>query len=194
MKPILKNSKTKQPAELALQKDEKMNGQEYLLNWCQDSVRGYDSIRISNFGASWKDGKALLAILNRHRPHQVSFRESFHRSNCDNLRHAFDFAERELGIAKILDPYDVDRDYPDEKSIMTYVSMLCNELPNVPPHPDQIDEETRRRGLLDEFSVLSRSLMRWLRDSISMLDNRNVPNSMNEIKVTLGIFFRFYLC
>jgi spectrin beta len=160
-----------------------MNAQEYLLNWCQESVRGYDSVRVHNFGSSWKDGRALLAILNRHRPHEVSFLDSFHRSNTENLRHAFDCAERVLGIAKILDPADVDRDYPDEKSIMTYVSMLCNELPNIPPHPDEVREETRRRTLLDEFSALSRSLMRWLRDSIATLDNRNVPNSMVEIKV-----------
>lgn len=39
---------------------------------------------------------------------------------------------------------------------------------------------------MEEYSVTCRSLMRWLRDSISTMDNRNVPNSMLEIKTLLN--------
>ena len=37
---------------------------------------------------------------------------------------------------------DVDTEYPDEKSIMTYVSMLFNTIPNVPIHPSDLKLES----------------------------------------------------
>ena len=49
------------------------------------------------------------------------------KSNKDRLQYAFDIAERELGIAKLLDPEDVDVENPDEKSVMTYVAQFLHK-------------------------------------------------------------------
>lgn len=146
-----------------------MSAQQTLLNWCQENLRGYESVRCKDFSSSWRDGRVLCAILNRHRPDKISFTESFQRSNIDNLRAGFEVAEAEFGIPRIIEPegnwhrfsllnnptttttkrrsliasrLDIDVEYPDEKSIMTYVSMLFNAMPNIPPHPSEIKLES----------------------------------------------------
>lgn len=45
-----------------------------------------------------------------------------------NLRCAFHVAEQELGIAQLLDPEDVAALQPDERSIMTYVSLYYHHF------------------------------------------------------------------
>ncbi|RNA44587.1 microtubule-actin cross-linking factor 1-like isoform X13, partial [Brachionus plicatilis] len=164
-----------------MQKDE-MNAQQALLDWCHQNLKGYDSVRVKDFSSSWRDGKALIAILNRHRPDKISFNDSYLRSNLENLRTAFEFSENEFGVTKILDPEDVDTDHPDEKSIMTYVSMLFNSIPSIPMHPTEIQLESQKKQLMEEYSSICKSLMRWLRDSISTMDNRTVPKSLFEVK------------
>ena len=115
-----------------------MNAQKALLTWCLANLEGYSSVRVKDFSTSWRDGKAFIAILNRHRPDQISFADCHQRSSRDNLKVAFNFAELELGVANILDVEDVDVDTPDEKSIITYLSLLNNTIPNVPVHPDEL--------------------------------------------------------
>ena len=41
-----------------------------------------------------------------------------------------------------------------------------------------------RREILEEYLLICSSLMRWLKDSITTMDNKNVPNDLYEIKVT----------
>jgi plectin len=62
-------------------------------------------------------------------------------SSKENLQQAFDIAEKEFGVTKLLDPEDVDVIAPDERSILTYVSLLYDAMPNIPIHPNQVQKE-----------------------------------------------------
>lgn len=45
-----------------------------------------------------------------------------------NLNNAFDVAEKKLDIARLLDAEDVNVTHPDEKSIITYVSLYYHHF------------------------------------------------------------------
>lgn len=81
---------------------------------------------MKDFGASWRDGIAFLAIIDAIKKNLVNIAELKKASNRARLETAFDVAESELGIPKILDPVDVDVPKPDEKSIMTYVAQFLH--------------------------------------------------------------------
>ncbi|VDP64033.1 unnamed protein product [Schistosoma mattheei] len=95
-----------------------------LLTWVEQSFRSHKStleIRVTDFGSSWRDGKAFCALVHNINPSLIDMGEVMHRKNRENLEFAFNVAEQRLGVPKLLDPEDVDVDKPDERSIITYI-------------------------------------------------------------------------
>ncbi|EMP24446.1 Spectrin beta chain, brain 3, partial [Chelonia mydas] len=78
-------------------------------------------VNIQNFTTSWRDGLAFNALIHRHRPEIVDFSKLTKSNATYNLQQAFNVAEQQLGLTKLLDPEDVNMENPDEKSIITYV-------------------------------------------------------------------------
>lgn len=87
------------------------------------------NIQVSDFGPSWRDGIAFLAIIDAIKANLINLAEMRRKTNRQRLEHAFDVAENELGIARLLDAEDVDVDKPDERSIMTYVAQFLHKYP-----------------------------------------------------------------
>lgn len=86
-------------------------------------------IHVRDFGASWRDGVAFLALIDAIKANLINLAELRKASNRQRLEAAFDVAETKLGIARLLDAEDVDVDKPDEKSIMTYVAQFLHKYP-----------------------------------------------------------------
>lgn len=86
-------------------------------------------IEVRDFGGSWRDGFAFLAIIDAIKSNLINYAAMQQASNKTRLETAFSVAERELGIARLLDPEDVDVPQPDEKSIMTYVAQFLHRYP-----------------------------------------------------------------
>lgn len=61
-------------------------------------------MEVNDFGNSWRDGMAFLAIIHRIRPSLVNIDQLRNASNLVRLETAFRIAETELGIARLLDP------------------------------------------------------------------------------------------
>lgn len=86
-------------------------------------------VEVRDFGPSWRDGVAFLALIDAIKENLVNSAEMKKASNKQRLETAFDVAESKLGIARLLDAEDVDVDKPDEKSIMTYVAQFLHKYP-----------------------------------------------------------------
>ncbi|GMT26946.1 hypothetical protein PFISCL1PPCAC_18243, partial [Pristionchus fissidentatus] len=123
-----------------------------LLQWARRTTEGYPRVSVNNFSSSWRDGLAFNAILHRYRPKAINWDQISDPSvsNRERLANAFEVAKREFDVDKLLDPEDVDVDHPDEKSIITYVSSLYNNLPNLP--------EASKGSLADLISRLTRGI------------------------------------
>lgn len=76
---------------------------EGLLLWCQRKTAPYKNVNVQNFHNSWKDGLAFCALIHRHRPDLINYNELSREDTIKNLNLAFDIAERELNIPKMLD-------------------------------------------------------------------------------------------
>ena len=65
--------------------------------------------------------RRIILFTFTFRPDLIDFDSLHADQHIPNLNNAFDVAERELGLARLLDAEDVDVSRPDDKSIMTYI-------------------------------------------------------------------------
>lgn len=110
------------------ERGERKHAKDALLLWCQRKTAGYPNVRIENFTTSWRNGLAFNALIHSHRSDLVDFNRLNPTDHVANLNHAFDVAEKKLEIARLLDAEDVDVARPDEKSIITYVSLYYHHF------------------------------------------------------------------
>jgi len=105
--------------------EEGLSAKQGLLIWCQKKTKGYRDVDVQDFQDSFKDGLAFCAIIHKHRPDLIDY-DSLSKDNArENLDLAFDVAEKNLGIPKLLDTDDmVNLPRPDERSVMTYCAAL----------------------------------------------------------------------
>ncbi|KAJ1512695.1 hypothetical protein HMI56_003693 [Coelomomyces lativittatus] len=104
--------------------EEGLTAKEGLLLWCQRKTGPYaPTVNIKDFHTSWQDGLAFCALIHHHRPDLINFDQLNKKDAKANMQLAFDVAQKDLNIPKLLDVEDVvDLIKPDERSIMTYVA------------------------------------------------------------------------
>jgi len=101
-------------------KEEGRSAKQSLMDWCT-KVLTPQGIIVTNFIASWSDGRAFCGLVNALEPDTVDLSICIKVFAEDNLKLAFDTAQNLFQIPQVLDAIDVI-DNPDELSIMTYVS------------------------------------------------------------------------
>uniref|UniRef100_A0A5F8G5S2 Utrophin n=1 Tax=Monodelphis domestica TaxID=13616 RepID=A0A5F8G5S2_MONDO len=134
------------------------NSEKILLSWVRQSTRPYSQVNVLNFTTSWADGLAFNAVLHRHKPDLFNWDRVTKMSPIERLEHAFNKAQKHLGIEKLLDPEDVAVPLPDKKSIIMYLTSLFEVLPQQVTMEDIREVETLPRRYKkeceeEEFSV-----------------------------------------
>ncbi|XP_076848937.1 LOW QUALITY PROTEIN: spectrin family protein [Brachyhypopomus gauderio] len=174
---------------------EKKSAKDALLLWCQMKTAGYPNVNVHNFTTSWRDGLAFNAIVHKHRPDVIEF-ESLKRSNAHyNLQNAFNVAEKELGLTKLLDPEDVNVDQPDEKSIITYVATYYHYFSKMKALAVEgkrigkvLDYAIEADQLIEKYETLASELLQWIEQTIVILNDRQLANSLSAVQNQLQAF------
>ncbi|XP_036979883.1 dystonin isoform X15 [Acanthopagrus latus] len=168
---------------------EDMTAKERLLLWSKQITEGYVGVRCDNFTTSWRDGRLFNAIIHKYRPDMVDMSRVSTQTNRSNLEHAFGLAEQ-LGVARLLDPEDVDVQSPDEKSVITYVSTLYDAFPKVPDGVDGISPNDVDIKWV-EYQNMIKYLSQWIKHNVAIMSDRSFPNNPVEIKALYTQYLQF---
>ncbi|XP_068106871.1 spectrin beta chain, non-erythrocytic 4 isoform X3 [Hyperolius riggenbachi] len=174
---------------------ETRSAKDALLLWCQMKTAGYPEVNIQNFTTSWRDGLAFSALIHRHRPDIIDFSKLTKSNATHNLQHAFNTAEQQLGLIKLLDPEDVNTENPDEKSIITYVVSFYHYFSKMKALAVEgkrigkvLDEAIATEKDLHRYEVLASELLEWIERTISIITNQKFANSLLGVQQQLQAF------
>ncbi|XP_055538750.1 muscle-specific protein 300 kDa isoform X3 [Wyeomyia smithii] len=164
------------PSTIPQQDVMKQGPKKTLLSWVNNALPKQSGLEVRDFGASWRDGFAFLSLIDAIKTNLINIAEMKKFNNRHRLDTAFNVAESELGIARLLDAEDVDVTCPDEKCIMTYVAQFLHKYPDVKNINSKSDSEQELLYLLD-----------WLRDKVRYYDtlNGNYPLSYDKYESSL---------
>ncbi|XP_078515770.1 spectrin beta chain, non-erythrocytic 5 isoform X2 [Lissotriton helveticus] len=175
-----------------------VSAKEALLIWCQRKTAGYSNVNVQDFSRSWRDGLAFNAIIHAHRPDLINYGSLKENRPIYNLNNAFGVAEQKLGISKLLDAEDVVVPQPDEKSIMTYVSLYYHYFSKMRQGQTVQKRISNIMSLLVEIETLKSQyeqmvsdLLKWIKQKVLEMNDECFPNSLKGMK-ELMLKFKMY--
>ncbi len=131
-------ARTKQPARATAHDRERVA----LLEWVDSRIPG---LHVTNFGASWRDGRALMALCNALRPGTFDLPSQYGTAE-ENAANALDAAERLLQIEATLSAREVtDPRFPEER-LELYVRCFMVKQRQLLEEADAEERARRRKG------------------------------------------------
>lgn len=169
--------------------EEELSAKEALLLWCKKKTAGYKDVKVDNFHMSFQDGLAFCALIHKHRPDLLDFNSCSKDTPKENLNKAFEVAEKELGIPKLLDVDDMlDVVRPDEKSVMTYVSLYYHAFASSKKDEDAarrigrlVDMQSSTDQMKADYNDRAHKWSEWTKAKIEEFSSKEIPNSLTGI-------------
>lgn len=183
-----------------------LNAREGLLHWCQRKLATYESVKVENFSRSFSDGLAFCALIHKHRPDLIDFDSLDPAASESNLRLAFTTAQKEMGIPMLLDPDDFIRSSltPDEKSVMTYLSLFWRHFANSKSShvaskriKRLLVSERENRELASSYEQAATDLAKWIDEQTKhFLGHRfgRTEEDLTDARKRLESYFLYAKC
>eukprot|EP01049_Picozoa_sp_SAG25_P015754 SAG25_NODE_3325_length_1129_cov_0.994175_2_plen_242_part_01 len=174
--------------------EEQATAKEGLLLWCKKKTKGYKGCSVQNFGHSFQDGLAFAALIHKHRPDLIDYDALQAEGDpLKTLNTAFDVAEQEFGICKLLDADDMVAFNPDEKSVMTYVAYYWKafqQYAQAEVAARRVGNMVARERALDEkrinFEEDSEALKQWIDQKTAFYAAKDVGDTSEEVANSLA--------
>ncbi|XP_066142731.1 microtubule-actin cross-linking factor 1 isoform X37 [Euwallacea fornicatus] len=178
-----------QISDIVVGQEPNVSAKDYLLRWAKRTTHKYPGVNVQDFTKSWRDGLAFSSIIHRNRPDLIDWGRARAQRPRERLETVFFVAEKEYGVTRLLDPEDVDTHEPDEKSLITYISSLHEVFPEPPPIHPLYDSVAQQRK--QEYREIASSLHNWMREKYSLMQDRNFPPTLIEMKKLAAESTRF---
>jgi len=139
----------------------------------------------------------FCALIHRHRPDLIDYDSLNPKNDAQNLELAFDVAEKQLGIPRLLDVEDF-KPTPDEKSVMTYVAEYFHRLAS----HEQKETSARRvakflkflrdmKTRQEEYERRSRALLEWIKEQERRFGDRKFGETLSEAQAAQAELRKF---
>lgn len=103
------------------------SAEDALLNWVRTETEGYKGVRIENFGTSFNDGLAFLALVHKFDPNLFDYDStSTSQPSLKNAEQAIEYAEKHLGVPKLIEAKDLVDGKVDTRAIVLYTSLFLH--------------------------------------------------------------------
>jgi len=130
-----------------IKQDDKSSEQGLLL-WVKKTTNGYRDVSIESYKHSFRNGLAFLALVDKFIENKeiIDFDKFSKDDSIENLTTAFDLAEKQLGIPKLLEPMEVNEGKVDDRSLILYTSLYFHAF---------VAKE-QQKGILEEKDKIAR--------------------------------------
>uniref|UniRef100_A0A8C3I874 Spectrin beta chain n=1 Tax=Chrysemys picta bellii TaxID=8478 RepID=A0A8C3I874_CHRPI len=117
-----------------------------------------------------------------------------------NLQQAFNLAEQQLGLTKLLDPEgnSMSHGNPDEKSIITYVVSFYHYFSKMKALAVEgkrigkvLDQAVEIEKLMERYELLAAELLAWIERTVGIISNQKFANSLAGVQQQLQAFTTF---
>lgn len=176
-----------------------LHAKDGLLLWCSNKTTGYKGVKVENFHSSFQDGLAFCALIHKHRPDLIKFDQLDPEKKEENLKLAFEVADKNLDIPKLLDPEDIiGIPKPDERSMITYLSQLFQKFANTQKSELSLRRIERVIALTEmndrlkaDYNQRALKMVHWIKSMIADLQQRNFGTTSADVEDKLTLFLKY---
>jgi predicted RNase H-like nuclease (RuvC/YqgF family) len=148
------------------------------LAWCKQVTDGYKGVNIRDFKNSFADGNAFLALVHAYDKKLFNYEHQLEEhSTIENIEHAFNTAEKVLGIPQLLDAQELLDGTVDERSIVLYVSLYFHAYVSA-QEKNKIEGE--KKAITEKVTDLETQLLEMKEENEVL--TKKLSNSDEELK------------